>query len=199
MELVVGDCSTWSIRALMCLALAEINVTERIIPLGQPGYEKALSGVSDSMLVPVLIDGDTRIHDSLAIAEYANELSAGLLWLHDLNERGLARSLVCELHSGFAQIRTLMPFNWVVSRPVDISDAPAVQKELRRLDAIWSQAGSTFYFSTPSVVDAFYAVLAYRLNAYGITLSGAAGRYQHALLQWPLFNQVLERAKGWAS
>lgn len=198
MKLVVGNCSTWSMRALTCLEIAGIAVEDIVIPLGEPGYEDALANMSDSMLVPVLIDGETKIHDSLAIAEYANELSSGELWPQDTKQRAIARSVVCELHSGFPLIRTLMPFGWDVTA-ISTENNTNLQRELRRLSTIWQHASGEFYFSDPSAVDAFYAVLAYRLNAYGVTLSGPASDYQTALLEWPLFQKVLARARTWAA
>ena len=62
-------------------------------------------------LVPWLDDGELRIHDSLAIAEYLHECCPERhLYPVDKAERALARSLCAELHAGFRQIRTLLPF-----------------------------------------------------------------------------------------
>lgn len=67
--------------------------------------------------------------------------------------------------------------------------------ELARLQEIWSQARGPFYFGEAGIIDAFYAVMAYRLASYGILLPGQAGTYQQALLAWPLWQELLVKAR----
>jgi glutathione S-transferase len=67
--------------------------------------------------------------------------------------------------------------------------------ELARLQTIWSQARGPFYFGEAGILDAFYAVMAYRLASYGISLPGQAGAYQQALLAWPLWQETLVKAR----
>ncbi|HHQ4607338.1 TPA: glutathione S-transferase, partial [Aeromonas hydrophila] len=64
-----------------------------------------------------------------------------------------------------------------------------------RLQTIWSQARGPFYFGEAGILDAFYAVMAYRLASYGTQLPGQAGAYQQALLAWPLWQQTLVKAR----
>ena len=52
-------------------------------------------------------------------------------------------------------------------------------------------------FARPGAVDAFYAVLAYRLNSYGIRLEGKAGQYQASLLDWALMLSGIEQMRQW--
>jgi len=113
----------------------------------------------------------------------------------DMNLRAECRSLVCELHSGFTTIRSTCPFSWEPVQLTELTDDQ--QKEIERLEFIWSAAAGEFYYGTPTMADAFYAVMAYRLASYNITLSGNAGRYQAQLIQWPLFISVVEHAKIW--
>ena len=195
MQLIVGNISTWSMRAWMCLKLAELDFEEIVIPLATEDYREQLSNYSETMLVPVLRADNFLVHDSLAIAEYANELSIKSIFPSLAKERAIARSLCSELHSGFMTIRSMYPFSWN-ALPVDKA-AEEVENEIARLTYIWSKAIGSYYFSQPSVVDAFYSVLAYRLQRYGILLSGAAGEYQKSLTEWPLFTSCIERAKKW--
>lgn len=196
MQLIVGDVSTWSMRAWMCLRLADVPFSVVVIPLGTPGYKEKLATYSPSMLVPVLDTGELKVHDSLAIAEYANELSEDRLLPTDPLKRAMCRSLSSELHSGFATIRRLCPFSW---EPTPLTE-PAkceIQVELARLEKIWSAADGLYYFGNPTIVDAFYSVLAYRLASYEIDLADSAGAYQQQLLAWPVFTEMLERARDW--
>ena len=145
-------------------------------------------------LVPWLDDGELRIHDSLAIAEYLHELCpARHLYPTDRAERAKARSLCAELHAGFGQIRSRLPF--FLGAPTQSEPPVETIGELARLQTIWSQARGRFYFEEAGILDAFYAVMAYRLASYGISLPGQAGAYQQALLAWPLWQETLVKAR----
>lgn len=197
MDLIVGELSTWSMRAWLCLRMANISFNEVIIPLGSPGYRELLAEHSDSLLVPVLNTGEFKIHDSLAIAEYCNELSGGLLLPPDQKQRAQCRSLVSELHSGFQCIRSTLPFSWTAA-PV-YAVAEELRRDLQRLESIWGRANGAFYYRRPSLADAFYAVMACRLDSYGIRFDAAAGDYQQSLQEWPLFDEAIQRARQWAA
>ncbi|TAA47463.1 glutathione S-transferase N-terminal domain-containing protein [Corallincola spongiicola] len=195
MQLVVGTASTWSLRVWICCQIAAIKVDLVVVPLQQQGYQSQLAKLSSTMLVPVLYDGDIEINDSLAITEYLNELTDGALYPEVQADRAKARSLIAELHSGFLNIRQNCPFS---TRPVaPITDTAAIAAELARLHDIFTNAATPFMFDTPGAIDAFYSVMAYRLNAYGIHFDGDAGRYQQALLAWPLLNDAIAHAEQW--
>ena len=189
MKLVVGTASTWSMRAWICLKLADVDFDEFVIDLATESYPKQLQQHSLSKLVPVLQLANLQIHDSLAIAEYINELADYPLYPNDINERAIGRSLAAELHSGFSTLRNECPFSF--DKVIATVISPAIATEVARLECIWSEAKGEFYFEQAGIVDAFYSVLAYRLASYGITLEGRAGQYQQRLLQWPLFKQAI--------
>jgi len=195
MKLIVGGLSTWSMRAWMCARLADMEVEEIVIPLGADAYKEKLKQYSSTGLVPVLIDGDLVVHDSLAIAEYLNELSGGRLYPTDKADRAIARSLCAELHSGFTAVRTNCPFTMGNAECNVSSDI--LQPDLDRLSKIFSQAKFGFMFDTPSVVDVFYAVMAKRLYNYGIVFDGKAGQYQQFLLDWDLLQSALGVSTRW--
>lgn len=135
-----------------------------------------------------------RVHDSLAIAEYIHELCPDRqLYPASQAERALARSLCAELHAGFRQIRTLLPF--FLGAPTRSEPPVEAVGELARLQEVWSQARGSFYFVEAGIVDAFYAVMAYRLASYGILLPDQAGAYQQVLLSWPLWQEILLKAR----
>jgi len=194
--LIVGTFSTWSIRAWMCLKLANVTFSEQVVILENSDFKAILNKHSPTGLVPVFIDEYCKLHDSLAIAEYANELSAGIIYPDAINERALARSYCAELHSGFMHLRNVCPFHFSQQPAVTIT--PELRQELDRLIEIWFSAQGNFMFEKPSVVDVFYAVLAYRLFIYGIELPEKAGQYQQSLLEWPLFQSAITQAKSWS-
>ncbi|WP_428241066.1 glutathione S-transferase N-terminal domain-containing protein [Gynuella sp.] len=195
MKLIVGSQSTWSMRAWMCTRLAGVECEVISMALSGDGYREQLARYSPSVLVPVLVDGDLVIHDSLAIAEYLNECSDGRLLPVDSAARAVARSLLAELHSGFSQLRSSCPFTLETAEPVAINSA--IQAELTRVTQIFSQATGGFMFDAPGAVDAFYAVLASRLSIYGMSLEGRAGEYQRALTNWPLFKSAWQQVQQW--
>ena len=195
LKLVVGTDSTWSLRAWLCLKLASLAFDEVVIPLGKTGYKDDLKEYSDTMLVPVLIDGRLKVHDSLAIAEYVNELSDTPILPKSRQERAIARSLCAELHAGFMNLRTLCPFTLDAVEPVQMTDE--LSREVKRLNEIWSSANDSFIFESASIVDAFFSVMASRISSYSIHLDGKAGEYQRSLISWTLFQDALNQARIW--
>lgn len=195
LKLVVGTDSTWSIRALLCIKISGLSCEEIVINLADDTYKEQLKKHSETMLVPVLIHDSLNVHDSLAIAEYINELSSRSLYPVAPNERAMARSLCAELHSGFMHLRTVCPFTLEQAPAVILTDQ--IETELSRLKSIWSSAQGLFMYKNAGVVDAFYAVLAYRLSAYGIEFDGKAGQYQQSLLHWSLFKEAIDQANYW--
>ncbi|MGR1198598.1 glutathione S-transferase [Aeromonas hydrophila] len=192
--LTVGTGSTWAMRAALVLAMSGLEWQEQVFDLEDAKELQRLKRLAPAGLVPWLDHDGVRIHDSLAIAEYLHELCpARRLYPEARAERALARSLCAELHAGFRQIRTLLPF--FLGAPTRSEPPVEAIGELARLQTIWSQARGPFYFGEAGILDAFYAVMAYRLASYGIQLSGQAGAYQQALLAWPLWQQTLVKAR----
>ncbi|MCJ8294687.1 MAG: glutathione S-transferase N-terminal domain-containing protein [Colwellia sp.] len=196
MKLIVGTDSTWSLRAWICGQLAQINLEIHVVDLTDVEYKSKILTYSRTGLVPALIEGDLVVHDSLAIAEYFNEYSDGILYPKLNNERALARSLCSELHSGFINLRTHCPFSLDRVKPLSEINSD-IKNELTRIESIFELAQLPFMFDSAGVVDAFYSILAFRLNSYGIKLQGKAGTYQESLLNWTTLQQSIELAQSW--
>jgi len=195
-ELLVAPPSTWALRAWLVLKLANCPFTTNAISHDTLMDKAAMSTYSDTGLVPVLKRGNLIIHDSLAIAEFVNELfPQQKLYPADQAQRAQARSLVAELHSGFSAIRTQMPF--FIGEPKTASIDGSAQHQLERLQQCWTQAQAPFYFVEAGIVDAFYAVMAARLFRYQIHFKGCAGDYQRRLLDWPLLQEGLQSQTQW--
>ena len=109
--LTVGTGSTWAMRAALVLAMSGLTWQEQVFDLEDARSLAQLKRLAPAGLVPWLEHDGVRVHDSLAIAEYIHELCPDRqLYPVSLAERALARSLCAELHSGFRQIRSLLPF-----------------------------------------------------------------------------------------
>src|ERR1051325_11366619 len=96
--------SSWSLRGWLVTKLSGALFEEVLVPLGGVTPNPANYGFSPSGLVPCLHDGATVVWDTLAIAEYLAERHDGM-WPEDPASRAFARSIVAEMHSGFATLR----------------------------------------------------------------------------------------------
>jgi len=196
MELVVGTDSTWSLRVWICLQIVNVKATDVVIDLADADYKSKILQHSPTGLVPAFIDGNIEIHDSLAITEYLNEGAQGALYPDSVKQRAFARSLCAEMHSGFMGLRQQFPFTLKAdSKNPPLSDQ--VKQEIARIESIFESAELPYMFEFAGAVDAFYAILAFRLKNYGISLKGKAGEYQHSLLKWDLLKQAIVRAQEW--
>lgn len=142
--------------------------------------------------VPVLLVDQLAIWDSLAITEYLAERApdAGL-WPADPVWRARARTLACEMHSGFSHIREQLPLNCRARKPARRREA-ALMEEVERVVAIWNETradyGSSagdFLFGAPCAADWFFAPVASRFQTYSIEVPGEARAYAERLLAEP--------------
>ena len=109
LRLVIGNknYSSWSMRPWLALRASNIPFEETFIPLytGTADKQRILD-VSPAGKVPMLVDGDVTVWDSLAIVEYlADKFPEKKLWPADRAARARARAMSEEMHSGFADLR----------------------------------------------------------------------------------------------
>src|ERR1700748_2940941 len=73
--------SSWSLRGYLLCRLAGLQFEERLVGPEDPTNRKELLMQSSSIRVPALMHDDVVIWDTLAIAEYLNEMfpHAGML------------------------------------------------------------------------------------------------------------------------
>ncbi len=182
--------SSWSLRAWLFLKHVGVPFQEIRIPLDQPDTHAQIARYSPSGRVPVLLDGELAVWDSLAICEYVNEAVAGANgWPADRAERAVARSVSAEMHSGFQALRGELPMNIRARRRVTPTDA--ARADIRRVLAIWETcraqygAGGPWLFGRFSIADAMYAPVVFRFRNYGIELAGEAAAFASAVLAHP--------------
>ena len=185
--------SSWSLRGWLVMKLSGAPFEEIFAPLGGVTPNPAYLAFSPAGLVPCLHDGETRVWDTLAIAEYLAERHAGM-WPADANARAWARSIVCEMHSGFSAMRNDMAM--CIRERVDVRPwSPAVTQNIERVQQIWNEsrmrfaAAGDFLCGKFSIADCFYAPVAFRFQTYGVQPAGAAGAYLDALLAHPLLKE----------
>jgi glutathione S-transferase len=200
--LVIGskNYSSWSLRPWLLLRYFDVAFDEIKLPLDTPEFYRRIHDYSPSGRVPALIDGDVRVWDSLAIAEYANErFLAGRGWPSDPSARGYARSIAAEMHSGFSALRNAMPMN-CRKRLRDFPLSDNVANDVSRVQAIWCDArdrfgrGGAFLFGEFTIADAMYAPVVFRFVSYGVALDDVSRAYVDTMLSLPAMQAWLADA-----
>jgi len=204
LTLVIGNkaYSSWSLRPWLLLREAGIAFKEIRIPLYTPESSKRIREHSPSGRVPALIDGDTKLWDSLAICEYVNERFPQTRgWPEALAARAVARSVAAEMHSGFVEVRMELPMN-VRGRRSGVTPSPAARIGIDRIVEIWRDcrerfgAGGSFLFGRFGIADAMYAPVVTRFATYGIELTGAARDYATAVQALPSLQDWIQAARA---
>jgi glutathione S-transferase len=196
LTLVIGNknYSSWSFRPWIALQVAGIPFDDRVISLNDPEFKPSLLKLSPAGKVPVLIDGDTRVWESLAILEYlAEKFPAARLWPADAGARAHARAIASEMHAGFLPLRHHCPMNFW--RPVRRRTLPDdVAANVTRIDAMWTDCrarfgdAGPFLFGAFSAADAMYAPVVSRFHTYGIEIGSAARAYMEAVMALPAWS-----------
>ncbi|MDB5985373.1 MAG: glutathione S-transferase [Nevskia sp.] len=199
MKLVIGNknYSSWSLRPWLLMQVKHIPFEEVPIALYQADSKLQQLRYSPAGKVPVLIDGDRTIWDSLAIAEYlAEQFPQRHLWPSEIGARALARSVSAEMHSGFGSLRAQMPMNLRAAHP-DKGRSPEVLADIARICAIWEDCRARFgadddgaqtrpfLFGDFTIADAFFAPVVTRFITYAVPLSAACARYVAAMRALP--------------
>ena len=192
LKLYIGNknYSSWSMRPWVLLKQAGIEFEEVKVLFDSfdPGssFKVALDGVTPAGKVPVLLDGDFAIWDTLAIAEYvAEKFPDKKLWPQDPKARGRARSICAEMHSGFTALRGSCGMNIEASLPhigqLVWRDKPAVRADVQRLVSMWSellaQHGGPLLFGGFSIADAYFAPVCMRLKTYALPVPAEITAY----------------------
>jgi glutathione S-transferase len=201
LTLVIGNknYSSWSLRPWLAMKQAGLEFAEVRIPLDCPTTHEEIRRYSPSGKVPVLIDGDLKVWESLAICEYVAERFANDLWPADVAERAIARSICAEMHAGFQNLRENMPMDCRNRYPGE-GMTPGVEAEIDRIFAIWRECrqkfgtGGNMLFGKFTVVDAMFAPVVMRFVTYEVKLDSEAKAYAGAILALPAIQEWLAAA-----
>jgi glutathione S-transferase len=197
LKLIIGNknYSSWSFRPWLAMKVAGIAFEEEVISLDARDFKARVSMVSGNGKVPALVDGDTRVWESLAILEYlAEKFPDAKLWPGDPAARASARAIAAEMHAGFVPLRDHLPMNMrrpVLRRELNVE----AQADVRRIEAIWTDcrtrfaAGDAFLFGAFGAADAMYAPIVSRFHTYDVAV-GAIGRaYMEAVMALPAWSE----------
>ena len=200
MLLIIGNknYSSWSFRPWIAMKAVGIGFEERVISLNAEDFKPRLSKISGTGKVPVLVDGDVHVWESLAILEYlAEKLPHAGLWPADPRARAHARAIAAEMHGGFAALRGECPMNFW--RPVKRRELSAdALANVARIDAMWSECrlryGGPFLFGPFGAADAMYAPVVSRFHTYAVEVGERSRAYMDAVMALPAWREWKEAA-----
>ena len=189
--------SSWSMRPWMVIRAFDIRFEETVIPLKRPETENAIAKVSPSGKLPVLIDGDLAIWESLAIIEYLAENEVDKqIWPRNREARAHARAISNEMHGGFLALRQACPMNLAKRfNTPELSDD--LKANVARIETIWRDTRARFgtrthdsgpyLFGPFTAADAMFAPVVTRLDTYQIPVAADTRTYMDNVLAHPAF------------
>jgi glutathione S-transferase len=195
--LVIGDKhkSSWSLRPWLLMRHFGVAFEEVQLPLDTPEYERRIGDWSPTRRVPVMHVGDELVWDSLAICEVANERwLGGRGWPAEPRARAAARSAAAEMHSGFAALRTQLPFDARRTPGTPHWDAAAT-RDMARVQAVWAGLRTRFGDARGflcgdfGIVDAMYAPVCVRFRGYGVPVDANARAFMDAIFALPAYRE----------
>ena len=196
LKLVIGNknYSSWSMRPWLALRANNIPFEEIFIPLYTGAADKQrILDFSHAGKVPILVDGEVTVWDSLAIIEYvAERFPEKRLWPEHPAHRARARAVSAEMHSGFAALRNECGMN--LHRPVRaIELSEDARANVARIEEIWADCrkrygrSGPFLFGRFGAADAMFAPVVHRFRTYAVAVSEETQRYMDAMMALPAF------------
>ena len=181
--------SSWSLRGWLLCRMAGLDFVEEVVPVDDPANRAELLLLAPSILVPCLAHEGIRIWDTLAIAEYLNEIKpqAGLLPARRA-ARARCRSICGEMHSGFTNLRSALPMNLKAHHP-GFKIWSGAQADIDRITAIWRECLAAYHgpylFGTLTMADAMYAPVVTRFLSYDVRLDRQCALYCERIMALP--------------
>lgn len=194
-ELIIGNknYSSWSLRPWIAMKTMQVPFSETLVKLNFDNGNIDLLKHSPSQKVPVLKHGELTVWDSLAILEYVAELSPEkAFWPTDPSKRAIARSISCQMHSGFADLRNECPMN-MRRKPSDLEISDEAKRDVSQIEALWRSAldasGGPFLFGEFSIADAMFAPVVNRFLIFELTKDATALSYCNNMTALPAWQE----------
>ncbi len=192
MKLIIGNknYSSWSLRGWLACKQSGVAFEEITVPLYGEDWDEARKAddlAPSSGKVPILWDGEAVVWDSMAIIDYlADKVGRDRFWPKDDAARGMARSMVAEMHSSYLPLRRQLPMN-IRKRVEGVEVTDEVRGDIVRILTLWAEArarfgqGGPFLFGSFSAADIIYAPVVSRFTTYGVPVPGFAHAYMEAV------------------
>jgi glutathione S-transferase len=193
--------SSWSLRAWLFCQMAGLEVDVESAPIDDPQNRAELLLLSPTVLTPRLEHDGASVWDTMAIAEYLDEMfpKAELLPTERM-KRAHCRSVSGEMHGGFYNLRSALPMNLRARYP-GFRVFTGARGDIRRVLTIWNECfeayrGRFLFGDQPTLADAMYAPVCTRFVTYDIALEGKAAEYRDRIMDWAPMRQWIEEAKA---
>ena len=191
--------SSWSMRPWVLMKQAGIAFEEVMVRFdsfeAESQFKHTIAALNPVAKVPVLVDGDLVVWDTLAIAEYlAEAFPEKQLWPRSVADRARARSVCAEMHSGFGGLRNHCGMNIEASLPEVgarlLKEVPEVASDLARIVQMWSglleaHGGPMLFGAQFGIADAYFAPICTRIQTYGLPVPAAISAYIERVLALP--------------
>jgi glutathione S-transferase len=211
LKLVIGNknYSSWSMRPWVLLKQAGIAFEEVMVRFDSfeagSSFKSTVNALTPTGKVPLLVDGDLVVWDTLAIAEYvAEQFPEKQLWPLEKAARARARSVCAEMHAGFTGLRSNCPMNIEASLAntgaLIWRDKPAVRSDVARLVDMWQELlaahGGPLLFGDFSVADAYFAPVCMRLKTYALPVPPTVAAYIERVCALPGVQAWMDEARA---
>jgi glutathione S-transferase len=192
--------SSWSLRGWLLCRFAGLAFDEVMVSPDDADARKELLLIAPSIRVPCLTHDGAKVWNTLAIAQYLNELfpDAGLMPAERI-ARAHCRSISGEMNSGFAALRSSLPMNLKASYP-SFKVWAGAQPDIDRIVEIWTECighyGGPYLFGTQrTMADAMYAPVATRFLTYGVKLNKPCAAYCRTIMAMPEMKEWVAAAR----
>lgn len=182
--------SSWSLRGFLLARMASLDFETEAVSADDPSLRAELLMQTSSIRIPYLVHDDVTIWDTLAIAEYLNELHPAARMLPaDRIARARCRSISGEMHSGFSALRESLPMNLRMFRP-NFTLWSAVRADIDRVVEIWREClgtwkGPWLFGEQRTIADAMFAPVVTRFRTYDVKMDPVCDRFCQEILAWP--------------
>jgi glutathione S-transferase len=189
----------WSLRGWLLARFSGLEFEEILVPMTDAASRAELSLLSPSTLVPRLEHDGAVVWDTLAIAEYLNEVRPEAALLPgDRIARAHCRAICGEMHSGFSAMRAALPMNLRAHHP-GFKVWSRAQSDIDRITAIWREClsayGGPYLFGARTMADAMYAPVVTRFRTYEVKLDEVSESYCRTILALPEMQEWVEAAQ----
>jgi glutathione S-transferase len=182
--------SSWSLRGWLLARFVELDFDEVMVSPDDADARKELLLLAPSIRVPCLTHEGAKVWNTLAIAQYLDEIrpEAGLM-PKDRLARAHCRSVSGEMNSGFANLRSALPMNLKARHPGYKIWAGA-QPDIDRIVEIWTDCLATYggpylFGAKRGVADAMFAPVATRFLTYDVKLNKPCFGYCQTIMAMP--------------
>lgn len=179
--------SSWSLRGWLLARFAGLPFDENALPPDDPSTRAEILLLASSIRVPSLVHEGTHVWDTLAIAEYLNEVCPDAQLLPaDRAARAHCRAISGEMHSGFSALRSSLPMNLRAHFP-KFKVWSRAQADIDRICDIWRECIDTYggpylFGKHRSIADAMYAPVCTRFATYDVPLDKVCAAYRDLML-----------------